>query len=503
SLSASGKSAKCDPEGYVTELNLIYNHFKSSLALFQQQAALNFTSISGIGADPTVSKELADHAMLLSHLADLLRSSAKTLPSNLRCHVAQAFFLLINRKIVDIGETLDLFMELQILGDRTLRKLSFSHVVNSIRRMNQRHKNGAKNHGLQSQTDESRAKRSLITICNLHRRKVWFVDRTANAICMACFHSSSRIMVAAVSFILDYEKIEEDDDDSDDSDSDDDMASENPRVVISKEAVYKAHHKGTAASKKKKKEKLRHAIRSMKRQQRKSAENNGSNYCAPLNRLKDAQGFAKKLFSRLQNSHERFEVKMMMLKVIAWTVGPHYLILLNFYPFLQKYVQPHQRDVTSLLATAVQACRDMVPPDAVEPLFKQVVNQFVNDRSCPEAISVGLNVARETCLIMPLACPPLLIKDGGHPTNPKARPKAFGEVNVASDVPGLSYYSMIVVVEMVIMVMVLMRIISVGLIMTTMMRMSSDLMMREMKMMVCKKMKLMKGATVPMMMILS
>lgn len=31
--------------------------------------------------------------------------------------------------------------------------------------------------------------------------------------------------------------------------------------------------------------------------------------------------------------------RMMMLKVIARTVGLHRLILLNFYPFLQKYVQ--------------------------------------------------------------------------------------------------------------------------------------------------------------------
>lgn len=30
---------------------------------------------------------------------------------------------------------------------------------------------------------------------------------------------------------------------------------------------------------------------------------------------------------------------MMMLKVIARTVGLHRLILLSFYPFIQKYVQ--------------------------------------------------------------------------------------------------------------------------------------------------------------------
>ena len=78
-------------------------------------------------------------------------------------------------------------------------------------------------------------------------------------------------------------------------------------------------------------------------------------------------------------------------------------------------MQPHQRDVTTLLAAAVQACHEMVvlstflyfvandfsspdflkyndlnlfqfqvPPDAIEPLFKQIVNQFVHDRSRPE-----------------------------------------------------------------------------------------------------------------------
>lgn len=145
----------------------------------------------------------------------------------------------------------------------------------------------------------------------------------------------------------------------------------------------------------------------------------------------------------------------MMLKVIARTVGLHQLILLNFYPYLQKYVQvcvliiafcgllcngiliccflcllqPHQRDITNILAAAVQACHDMVclwfcwayfllivmsflsignttvglfcwsdyifgpwlyqvPPDAVEPLFKQIVNQFVHDRSRTEVLVV-------------------------------------------------------------------------------------------------------------------
>lgn len=41
-------------------------------------------------------------------------------------------------------------MELQTLGDRVIRKLAFSHVIHSIRRMNQKHKNEAKNRALQN-----------------------------------------------------------------------------------------------------------------------------------------------------------------------------------------------------------------------------------------------------------------------------------------------------------------------------------------------------------------
>ncbi|KAK7387547.1 hypothetical protein VNO78_28432 [Psophocarpus tetragonolobus] len=492
SLAALQSKMKCDPEGYESELLLIYNQFNSSLELFQKQAAMNFTSITGIATDPTVAKDLADRTMFLAHvtpfypkhladfpnrLAHLLRSSARTLPSSLRRHLSLALILLSNRKIVDIGETLSLFMDLQTLDDKKLKQLAFAHVVHSIMRINQNHKNEAKNRALQNvlfallqKEDEKPAKRALVTLWELHRRKVWFDERTANAICTASFHPSSRIMISALSFLLDYEKIQNDDA-SDDSGSDNEKT-DSPQVALSRETIYKASHQGTAASKKKKKAKLQRAIRSMKRNQRLSSERSHNSYYSPLNHLKDAQGFAEKLFSRLKNCNERFEVKMMILKLIARTVGLHQLLLLEFYPFLQKYIQPHQRDITNLLAVAVQACHDMVPPDAVEPLFKQIVNQFVHDRSRPEAITVGLNAVREICLRIPLlmnkdllqdlvlykksrekavsvaarsliglfreVCPSLLVKkDRGRPIDPKARPKAYGEVNVATDVPGV------------------------------------------------------------------
>ncbi|GAB2215482.1 hypothetical protein Droror1_Dr00019868, partial [Drosera rotundifolia] len=165
-------------------------------------------------------------------------------------------------QIVDIGDTLSLFMELQTLGDQTLRKMAFSHAVHSIKGLNQKHKDRGKNRALQNvlfemlkREDESIAKRALVTFCDLHRRKVWFDDWTATAICFASLHPSSKILEAALQFLLDYEKIE-DDDKSDASSSEDDATSQKPHVVLSKEHVYKANHKGTTSSKKKKKAKL-------------------------------------------------------------------------------------------------------------------------------------------------------------------------------------------------------------------------------------------------------
>lgn len=142
----------------------------------------------------------------------------------------------VDLQIVAMGETLALFMELQTYGDRNLKKLAYSHVIRFIQRINKKHKDEAKNKPLQNvlfqmlqvcthsnlsvnnlyyffcfiiqweckffeceftfiyfqREEESIAKRSLVTLCDLHRRKVWSDERTVNSICMACFHPSSR-----------------------------------------------------------------------------------------------------------------------------------------------------------------------------------------------------------------------------------------------------------------------------------------------------------------------
>ena len=78
------------------------------------------------------------------------------------------------------------------------------------------------------------------------------------------------------------------------------------------------------------------------------------------------------------------------------------MLVLNFYPYLQKYITPSRKDVTQLLAALVQACHDHVPPDALQPVMRQLVDQFVHDRARPEVITVGIKTVREICVRAPL-----------------------------------------------------------------------------------------------------
>lgn len=54
--------------------------------------------------------------------------------------------------------------------------------------------------------EEVKAKRALVVLAELHRRKVWTDERTADAICSACLHKSPRLATFDVkSFCMERE----------------------------------------------------------------------------------------------------------------------------------------------------------------------------------------------------------------------------------------------------------------------------------------------------------
>lgn len=120
---------------------------------------------------------------------------------------------------------------------------------------------------------------------------------------------------------------------------------------------------------------------------------------------------AEKLFKQLEATTKRFEVKLMTLDVISRLIGLHELFLLNFYPYIQRFMQPHQREVTRILQFVAQASHELVPPDVLEPVLKTLANNFITERNSSDVMAIGLNAVREICARCPLAMSEDLLRD--------------------------------------------------------------------------------------------
>lgn len=410
---------KRDPQSYKEEFLQQYRHFESSLSLFELKPSEE-------------NKDFCDQAMFLAQVVKLYPEQAKVFPAkvmdllsrfhmlmepDLRKHLVQALILLKNKGVVASIDLLSLFFTLFRCPDKLLRVLLYTFIVNDIKVANAKLKNNRLNQTLQNylftilnKTREESAggkvsqvnpesviaaKKSLQVCIELYQKNVWNDRKTVNIIAESCLSPISKISVIASVFFLGANGKK------DDHDSDDDL----PDL---KKLDHQSHINKKTKSRARKREK---AIASIKKRASKGKKAEVFNFSA-LHLINDPQGFVEKLFSRLHKANtESFEVKLVLMKLIARVVGIHKLLLLGFYPLLIRYLQPQQRDVTQILALTAQACHELVPPDALEPIIMAIANNFVNDTNANEAISVGINSIREICARAPLAITPSLVED--------------------------------------------------------------------------------------------
>ncbi|KAL3134019.1 hypothetical protein ABBQ32_008454 [Trebouxia sp. C0010 RCD-2024] len=335
---------------------------------------------------------------------DLLDKHYAVLSSSLRQSLVKSLILLRNRGHLKSAEVLPLFFRLFRCQDKNLRDLLFKHIVADIKGANQKHRNEQLNrsiqnflYGLLATDNDVAAKKSLAVLTELWRRHVWRDARTVNVIGSAVFNSNSRIMVAALKFFLGQDQAAEDE--SDDDDGEDFKA-----VQPSKAEVYKANSKGTKSSKKKKQAKLKRVMATVKKQARKESANPHDSFAA-VQLLNDPQSFAEKLFTQLNVRYkkETWETRLAMITLTARIIGVHRLLMdEKYYASYLNLMQPRQRDITHVLAALIMACHDLVPPEWLQPVIRNLCNQFVHDRARPEEITVGLKTVREICMRMPL-----------------------------------------------------------------------------------------------------
>ena len=234
------------------------------------------------------------------------------------------------------------------------------------------------------------AKTSLDVMTELYRRGVWRDERTVNVIATACFSPVTKIAVMGVKFFLG--KDEEGDDGGKDSDSDDDAPLPSLRDT---KLAQKVNNKN-ARKRQKLLENVRKAHKKKKRKEKAAAAAAG-NFSA-VHLIHDPQDFADKLFKRLESlKGEKYEVRLLFMDLVSRLVGIHQLFLLNYYAYVARFLQPHQREVVQMLKFAAQAAHELVPADAVEPVLRAIVNNFVSERNSAEVMAVGLNAIRELC----------------------------------------------------------------------------------------------------------
>ncbi|KAK2872397.1 hypothetical protein QQF64_017993 [Cirrhinus molitorella] len=396
---------KRDPKSYTEEFLQQYRHYQSNVEIFKHQPDKS-------------NKDLAELVMFLAQvghcyleemsdfpkqLTDLLLNHHTVLEPDLRMTFCKALILLRNKDLISPTGLLGLFFELLRCHDKLLRKTLYTHIVTDIKNINAKHKNNKVNTTLQNfmytmlrDSNPTAAKISLDVMIELYRRNIWNDAKTVNVVTTACFSKVTKVLVAALKFFLGN-----DEDEKKDSDSESENEGPSARDLMVRYSTGKKTSKN--------KKKLEKAMKVLKKHKKKNKVE-VFNFSA-IHLIHDPQDFAEKLLKQLESSNERFEVKIMMMELISRLVGIHELFLFNYYPFVQRFLQPHQKEVTKILLCAAQASHQLVPPEIIESVITTIANNFVTDRNSGEAMTVGINAIREVVARCPLAMSEDLLQD--------------------------------------------------------------------------------------------
>ncbi|XP_017776201.1 PREDICTED: protein SDA1 homolog [Nicrophorus vespilloides] len=396
---------KRDAESYHEEFMQQLEHFKNTIEVFeltpeQPNKTLDELVMFMAQVAQCYPKELSSFPQ---QLINLLEKHNTVLENSMRMIFCKALILLRNKNLLAPTDLLELFFKLLRCQDKALRSFLENHIVTDIKNINAKHKNAKLNTTLQNfmfvmlnDTNHRAAKMSLDIMIDLYKKNVWNDTKTVNVIATACFSKVVKVMVTALKFFLGKDPEEKD---SDESDSEDEV---DPKEVMMANKVNK---------KTRKREKQLSKVKKIAAKNYKKKKNAPVFNFSAIHLIHDPQGMAEKLFKQLETQTKRFEVKLMMLDVISRLIGLHDLFLFNFYPYLQRFMQPHQREVTRILQFAAQSSHELVPPDIIESVLKTIANNFVTERNSSDVMAVGLNAIKEICSRCPLSMNEDLLQD--------------------------------------------------------------------------------------------
>jgi len=391
--------------------------------------------------EPGAAEAGADLASDASGPGDSSASIVSIPPSALHLHrevrksCVSALILMRNKGAVPPLRLLELFFRIMSsVPDKGLRETLHRHIVNDVRNINKKGKRDEKvNRSIQAflhrvvtgcgtpsligtgigtdrgdVLDESpsdlAAKRAVEMVAELYRRSVWNDDRTVAIMETAVKSPTAAVMTRAMRFFLGIEETMEADRKREEEDEWNGINTVDLHLHSRKTRNRSRHVARQVKNRQKAQIKKEHADHmALENPEDKGVEHGRKLYPA-IELLRDPQGLAEAVFKRVRSAGSntyRFEAKLLMINFVTRLVGNHSLLVLPLYPFLQRYLGGHQRDVTAVLAYAVQACHEMVPPDQVYGLLKTISHNFVTERCSEEQMAVGINAARAICSRVP------------------------------------------------------------------------------------------------------
>lgn len=361
-------------------------------------------------------KEETSKLNICQELFALVSVNPETLDPLLRKTLVSSLILLQKKSLINRLDLYNVLFNIFKCNDRELRAMTFSHLVNDLFWLSKTSPSITLTTQLQNlifaqmrNEHHNIALKAIHLLVELWKRNIWVSDRVVNQIASMIFTTNDKLISAALYFFLgDYDTAGQEE-----QQKREENLAKNKEISILK---YSMKHMKKKMKKQREIERTRKAVAKAQKamedyDDEENTKDGKSANINPLLYIHDPQHFAERLFYKLKVSKETFQTRMLIMDVLSKAIGQHKLLLFNFYPFLQRYLQPHQRHVTVLLSYIIRASHNLVPPEVLAPVIKTIANGFVNDKSTPEVITVGINSIREICSRAPLVMTEELLHD--------------------------------------------------------------------------------------------
>lgn len=397
---------KRDPPSYREEFLQQLNHYQTTLLIFKQNPSIaspQFAELISFLAQVS-SCFPEDTAEFPNDLAHLLGKHHNVLEMTLREKLVQNLVLLRNKNVITSIALLQTFFPiLAVTNSKIFRNQIYESIISVIKMENLKSKNATLNKMIQTilfdmvQKDEASGVWAIRLSKELWTKNIWSGDARVAEICKtAALSLHLKVMLGGIYFFLGL--------DTDDI--------EDVEDVNDVDIHRMQHQAGINKLSKNRAQKVKRALIADKRKRSNKKNPIILNFSA-IQILHDPQSFAEQLYSVHLASKRpmTFENKLLVITLVSRLMGTHKLIVLSYYSFLLKWISPHQRDVTKVLAALAGASHEFVPPEVLVPCIRKIANEFVTSGVSPEVVCAGINSIREICSRNPLAMDATLLQD--------------------------------------------------------------------------------------------